>query len=39
MTNKYMSFIASWKIFEGLNSINSLDKVIKFFKLSPKKRL
>ena len=39
MANKYINFITSWKIFGSLNSINSLDKVIKFFELSPKKRL
>ena len=32
MTNKYMYFIANWKMFGGLNSINSLHKVVKFFK-------
>ena len=32
MTNKYMYFIANWKMFGGLNSLNSLYKVINFFK-------
>jgi triosephosphate isomerase (TIM) len=32
MTNKYMYFIANWKMFGGLKSLNSLHKVIKFFK-------
>jgi hypothetical protein len=36
MTNKYMSFIISWKIFVGINSINLLYKFIELFKL-PKK--
>ena len=32
MTNKYMYFIANWKMFGGLKSLNSLNKVIKFSK-------
>ena len=32
MTNKYMYFIANWKMFGGLNSLNSLKKVINFLK-------
>ena len=32
MTNKYIYFIANWKMFGGLNSLNSLHKVNKFFK-------
>tara|TARA_Y100000591_G_scaffold176178_1_gene152154 strand:- start:1847 stop:2584 length:738 start_codon:yes stop_codon:yes gene_type:complete len=32
MTNKYMYFIANWKMYGGLKSLNSLDKVNKFFK-------
>ena len=32
MTNKYMYFIANWKMFGGLNSLNSLYKVGKFLK-------
>ena len=38
MTNKYMYFIANWKMFGGLNSLNSLHKVIKFFKTFEKKK-
>ena len=32
MTNKYMYFIANWKMFGNLKSINTLDKVINFSK-------
>ena len=32
MTNKYMYFVANWKMFGGLNSLNSLHKVMKFYK-------
>ena len=32
MTNKYMYFIANWKMFGDLTTLNSLDKVIKFYK-------
>ena len=32
MTNKYMFFIANWKMFGDLRTLNSLDKVIKFSK-------
>ena len=32
MTNKYMYFIANWKMFGNLRTLNSLDKVIKFTK-------
>ena len=39
MTNKYMYFIANWKMFGDLRSINSLNKVIKFFKIFKKKNL
>ena len=38
MTNKYMYFIANWKMFGDLRSINSLNKVIKFFKIYKKKK-
>ena len=31
MTNKYMYFVANWKMFGGLNSLKSLNKVITFF--------
>ena len=30
MTNKYMYFIANWKMYGGLNSLNSLHKVLNF---------
>ena len=36
MTNKYMYFIANWKMFGGLSTLNSLDKVIKFLKIFKK---
>ena len=32
MTNKYMYFIANWKMFGNLNTLNSLHKVNKFLK-------
>ncbi len=32
MTNKYMYFIANWKMFGGLKSLNSLGKVANFFQ-------
>ena len=32
MTNKYMYFIANWKMFGDLRALNSLSKVIKFSK-------
>ena len=32
MTNKYMYFIANWKMYGGLNTLNSLHKVINFLK-------
>ena len=34
MTNKYMYFIANWKMFGDLRTLNSLDSVIKFSKNS-----
>ena len=39
MTNKYMYFIANWKMFGGLNTINSLDNVEKFLKNFKKNKL
>ena len=39
MTNKYMYVIANWKMFGGINSVNSLDKVIKFLKSFKKKKI
>ena len=38
MTNKYMYFIANWKMYGDLKSLNSLNKVIKFSKHNKKKR-
>ena len=32
MTNKYMYFIANWKMYGNSKSLNSIDKVIKFSK-------
>jgi triosephosphate isomerase (TIM) len=32
MTNKYMYFVANWKMFGDIKSLKSLDKVIKFSK-------
>jgi triosephosphate isomerase (TIM) len=32
MTNKYMYFIANWKMYGSLSSLNTLDRVIKFSK-------
>jgi triosephosphate isomerase (TIM) len=32
MTNKYMYFVANWKMYGDLKSINTLNKVIKFSK-------
>tara|TARA_Y100000591_G_scaffold233261_1_gene204102 strand:- start:309 stop:1043 length:735 start_codon:yes stop_codon:yes gene_type:complete len=39
MTNKYMYFVANWKMFGELNSLNSLNKVIKFSKNFKKKSI
>ena len=36
MTNNYIYFVANWKMFGGIKSLNSLGKVIKFSKLSKK---
>jgi len=38
MTNKYMYFIANWKMFGDLKTLNSLDKVIKFSKTYEKNK-
>jgi len=38
MTNKYMYFIANWKMFGDLKTLNSLDKVIKFSKTNKKNK-
>jgi len=32
MTNKYMYFVANWKMYGNLSSLNALNKVIKFSK-------
>ncbi len=32
MTNKYMYFIANWKMYGNLSSLNTLNKIIKFSK-------
>ena len=32
MTNKYMYFIANWKMFGNVNSLNSINKVVNFLK-------
>ena len=32
MTNKYMYFVANWKMFGSIKSLNTLNKVIKFSK-------
>ena len=39
MTNKYMYFIANWKMFGGLNTLNSLHKVESFFRKFKKNKL
>ncbi len=38
MTNKYMYFIANWKMFGDIKSLNSINNVIKFSKLSKNKK-
>jgi len=38
MTNKYMYFIANWKMFGDLKTLNSLDKVINFSKINKKNK-
>jgi len=32
MTNKYKYFVANWKMFGDLKTVNSINKVIKFSK-------
>ncbi len=39
MTNKYVYFIANWKMFGDLRTVNSLDKVIKFSKNIQKNKI
>ena len=38
MTNKYIYFIANWKMFGVLKTLNSLDKVINFSKTNKKNK-
>ncbi|MDC0354077.1 triose-phosphate isomerase [Candidatus Pelagibacter sp.] len=38
MTNKYMYFIANWKMFGDLRTLNTLDSVINFSKLKRKNK-
>ncbi|WP_440923373.1 triose-phosphate isomerase [Candidatus Pelagibacter sp.] len=38
MTNKYMYFIANWKMFGNLGTLNSVKKVIKFLKTFKKSK-
>ena len=38
MTNKYMYFIANWKMFGDLRTLNSLDSVINFSKNNKKSK-
>ena len=38
MTNKYMYFIANWKMFGDLRTLNSLDNVIKFSNVKTKNK-
>ena len=39
MTNKYMYFIANWKMFGDLRTLNLLDSVIKFSKKNKNTKL
>ena len=39
MTNKYMYFVANWKMFGDLRTLDSLDKVIEFSKSIKKNKL
>ena len=39
MTNKYMYFIANWKMYGDLKSLKSLDKVIKFANNHKRKKI
>ena len=38
MTNKYMYFIANWKMYGDLKTLNSLDKIINFSKMNRKNK-
>ena len=39
MTNKYIYFVANWKMFGNLKTLNSLNKVISFVKKFKKNKL
>ena len=39
MTNKYLYFIANWKMYGDLKTLNSLDKVIKFLNTIKLKKI
>ena len=39
MTNKYMYFIANWKMFGALKTLNSLKKVISYSNNNKKNKL
>ena len=39
MTNKYMYFVANWKMFGDLRTLNSLDSVIKFSNNNKKNKI
>ena len=39
MTNKYLYFVADWKMYGDLKALNSLDKVIKFSKSIKEKKI
>ena len=39
MTNKYLYFVANWKMYGDLKALNSLNKVIKFYKSIKHKKL
>ncbi len=39
MTNKYLYFVANWKMYGDLKALNSLDKVIKFSKSIKEKKI
>ena len=39
MTNKYMYFVANWKMFGGLNTLNSLNKVVNYLSKLKKNKL
>ncbi len=39
MTNKYLYFIANWKMYGDLKTLNSLDKVVKFLNTIKRKKI